>query len=269
MKTARLAVLAAAFAASPVIADDAWQNIQNFPGDLETTADGWSAIRVEDPDFLSRRCAADDFVLTQQTRLDRIVFYTAYARGIPEILGGDVYIYEDNNNTPGALIAAYPDRPLLHTDSGITNSIFGTIYRNEIALDGIRLEPGSYYIAMRTVQTMVNSEARNAILSTRVRFGDTQGFWAFDVFPNGNVGDQWVPLSTFNLQENNDWAFTLVTDADCPADFNGDNQIDFFDYLDFASAFDSEDPSADFNGDQQVDFFDYLDFVQAFDAGCD
>jgi probable HAF family extracellular repeat protein len=54
----------------------------------------------------------------------------------------------------------------------------------------------------------------------------------------------------------------------CPADFNRDGQADFFDYLDFAAAFDAEDPSADFSGDSQVDFFDYLDFVQAFDAGC-
>jgi predicted outer membrane repeat protein len=54
----------------------------------------------------------------------------------------------------------------------------------------------------------------------------------------------------------------------CPADFNGDNQVDFFDYLDFAAAFDAEDPSADFNNDDQVDFFDYLDFAAAFDAGC-
>jgi len=55
----------------------------------------------------------------------------------------------------------------------------------------------------------------------------------------------------------------------CDADFNGDNQVDFFDYLDFAAAFDAEDPAADFNGDDQIDFFDYLDFVQAFDEGCD
>jgi hypothetical protein len=54
----------------------------------------------------------------------------------------------------------------------------------------------------------------------------------------------------------------------CAADFNGDNQADFFDYLDFVQAFDSEDPAADFNGDSQVDFFDYLDFATAFDAGC-
>ena len=53
----------------------------------------------------------------------------------------------------------------------------------------------------------------------------------------------------------------------CEADFNGDQQVDFFDYLDFVAAFDAEDPSADFNGDNQVDFFDYLDFAAAFD-GC-
>jgi hypothetical protein len=54
----------------------------------------------------------------------------------------------------------------------------------------------------------------------------------------------------------------------CPADINHDNQVDFFDYLDFVSAFDSESPIADFNGDNQIDFFDYLDFVAAFDQPC-
>ena len=59
-----------------------------------------------------------------------------------------------------------------------------------------------------------------------------------------------------------------VCTPSCPADFNGDGQVDFFDYLDFVQAFASDDPSADFNGDGQVDFFDYLDFVIAYDAGC-
>jgi len=53
------------------------------------------------------------------------------------------------------------------------------------------------------------------------------------------------------------------------ADFNGDRQVDFFDYLDFVAAVDAEAPGADFNGDQIIDFFDYLDFVAAFDAGCE
>jgi hypothetical protein len=55
----------------------------------------------------------------------------------------------------------------------------------------------------------------------------------------------------------------------CLADFNGNGSVDFFDYLDFAQAFSSEDPAADFDGNGQVDFFDYLDFVAAFDTGCD
>ncbi|MDX2148564.1 MAG: hypothetical protein SFZ23_13685 [Planctomycetota bacterium] len=55
---------------------------------------------------------------------------------------------------------------------------------------------------------------------------------------------------------------------DCLGDFNGDGQRDFFDYLDFASAFAGESPAADVNNDGSVDFFDYLDFVAAYDAGC-
>jgi hypothetical protein len=55
----------------------------------------------------------------------------------------------------------------------------------------------------------------------------------------------------------------------CPADFNGDGGADFFDYLDFVSAFDADAPAADFNNDGAVDFFDYLDFVTAYDLGCE
>ncbi len=54
----------------------------------------------------------------------------------------------------------------------------------------------------------------------------------------------------------------------CPADFNRDGDIDFFDYLDFVDAFSSWAPMADFNSDGDVDFFDYLDFVDRFSSGC-
>ena len=54
----------------------------------------------------------------------------------------------------------------------------------------------------------------------------------------------------------------------CPADFNGDGTLDFFDYLDFVDAFSANNPSADFNGDSAIDFFDYLDFVDAYSSGC-
>lgn len=54
----------------------------------------------------------------------------------------------------------------------------------------------------------------------------------------------------------------------CPADFNGDTVVDFFDYLDFVAEFAASGPNADFNADTVVDFFDYLDFVAEFAGGC-
>jgi hypothetical protein len=52
------------------------------------------------------------------------------------------------------------------------------------------------------------------------------------------------------------------------SDFNADDIVDFFDYLDFVAAFAGEDPNSDFNADGVIDFFDYLDFVAAFSASC-
>ncbi len=70
--------------------------------------------------------------------------------------------------------------------------------------------------------------------------------------------------------ESGRFTFTMAAGATpcCPADFNGDTVVDFFDYLDFVDAFSANDPSADFNGDTVIDFFDYLDFVDAFSTGC-
>lgn len=60
----------------------------------------------------------------------------------------------------------------------------------------------------------------------------------------------------------------FVTSCPCPADFNSDGTLDFFDYLDFVAAFSGNASNADFNADTVVDFFDYLDFVAAFSTGC-
>jgi len=54
----------------------------------------------------------------------------------------------------------------------------------------------------------------------------------------------------------------------CRADFNGDNSVDLFDYLDFVNAFSTGSASADYNHDNTVDVFDYLDFVNGFTTGC-
>ena len=66
------------------------------------------------------------------------------------------------------------------------------------------------------------------------------------------------------------WAVENV--ASCPADFNGDGFLDFFDYDDYVSCFETgvcpPGKTADFNGDGFADFFDYDDFVTAFENGC-
>jgi hypothetical protein len=59
-----------------------------------------------------------------------------------------------------------------------------------------------------------------------------------------------------------------VINVRCPADFNTDDTVDFFDYLDFVAAFSSGASEANFNGDSSIDFFDYLDFVAAFSSPC-
>lgn len=58
--------------------------------------------------------------------------------------------------------------------------------------------------------------------------------------------------------------------AVCGADINCDGFIDFFDYDEFVTAFETGSPSriADYNGDAFIDFFDYSDFVAAFETGC-
>jgi streptogramin lyase len=65
------------------------------------------------------------------------------------------------------------------------------------------------------------------------------------------------------------WQLAFRTDVPgCRADFDNNGQADFFDYLEFVDAFDSQHPSADFDHNNTIDFFDYLEFIQAFAAGC-
>ncbi|MEK6701607.1 MAG: hypothetical protein AABZ53_05040, partial [Planctomycetota bacterium] len=60
--------------------------------------------------------------------------------------------------------------------------------------------------------------------------------------------------------------------APCPADFDSDGSVDFFDYDAFVTCFEGgtcpPGKNADFDADGSVDFFDYDSFVVAFEAGC-
>jgi hypothetical protein len=65
---------------------------------------------------------------------------------------------------------------------------------------------------------------------------------------------------------------TIAQQSCCPADFNGDGFLDFFDYDDYVACYETgvcpPGATADFNGDGFADFFDYDAFVAAFEAGC-
>jgi len=58
----------------------------------------------------------------------------------------------------------------------------------------------------------------------------------------------------------------------CPADFDGDGTVDFFDYDAFVNCFEGiacpPGKTADFDGDGSADFFDYDAFVVAFETPC-
>jgi hypothetical protein len=54
----------------------------------------------------------------------------------------------------------------------------------------------------------------------------------------------------------------------CPADFNPDGTLNFFDVSAFLSAYNAMDPIADFTNDGLFNLFDVSAFLQAFNTGC-
>ncbi|MCR9076899.1 MAG: VCBS repeat-containing protein, partial [bacterium] len=54
----------------------------------------------------------------------------------------------------------------------------------------------------------------------------------------------------------------------CPADLNGDGELNFFDVSAFLVAFNGGDLGVDFNGDGALDFFDVSAFLTEYNAGC-
>jgi hypothetical protein len=88
--------------------------------------------------------------------------------------------------------------------------------------------------------------------------------------PNVNIGDLAIDTVRRTLTAatygRGVWRTPLA--AACPADYNDDGFIDFSDFDDFVTAFESGDPAADFNNDGFLDFTDFDDFVSAFEAGC-
>lgn len=64
------------------------------------------------------------------------------------------------------------------------------------------------------------------------------------------------------------WFHSTVAEDPCPADFNDDGTLDFFDVQNFLGAFASQNDAADINDDGSFDFFDVQTFLGLFAAGC-
>lgn len=76
------------------------------------------------------------------------------------------------------------------------------------------------------------------------------------------AGDLWVSATSEAI------AVLKVGAPPCPADFNGDGEVNTQDVLAFLNAWGAGDPRGDFNGDGAVNTQDVLAFLNAWSAGC-
>ncbi|MCC5822355.1 MAG: hypothetical protein LAT64_06440 [Phycisphaerales bacterium] len=101
--------------------------------------------------------------------------------------------------------------------------------------------------------------------------GDPAQGFALSSFPNSirAMGIQDLPATT-TATGSIDWTkpAPVVPDKACPADINGDGELNFFDVAAFVALFQAQDPIADFNNDGLFNFFDFSAFIAAFNAGC-
>lgn len=100
--------------------------------------------------------------------------------------------------------------------------------------------------------------------------------------PDGTLGDRFgtavsinnelAAVGASNEYERSDdsgtaYTFTLSAPV-CPADFNNDGSLDFFDISVFLKLFSAHDPIADITKDGHYNFFDISEYLQLFHFGC-
>ncbi len=265
-------VAAAGVGGTATAADTVWLNVANYPQDLATTGDAWSAVRIEDPLFISHRCAADDFVLTEKTKITRITFYGAVI-GTPEVLGGDWYIFTGPaEGPPETLIASGVNQPMVQTPIGVNNPAFGPVLANEIDVPDLTLEPGHYFLAFRTNQAFVpGNKNNNGAFSTRIAKATSRAWWNFEVLADGAVVAPWDPMKVFNLVEDQEWSFRIEGEAmgtSCQADCDGNGTLNIDDFICFQTLFALGDPAADCDASGGLNIDDFICFQTLFALGC-
>jgi len=88
--------------------------------------------------------------------------------------------------------------------------------------------------------------------SLRVRFGSSDN-------PNGSITESGV--DAFEVID-------VICSAACPADIDGNGELNFFDISDYITLFNAGDLAADFDTNGTLNFFDISEFIAQFNAGC-
>jgi hypothetical protein len=227
---------------------------------------------------------ADDFTLEAGARITSVAADFTSKRGGRPSDGVWVQFFADEEGRPsdtmyaGAVISGGAMEML---DMGLIPELgqynFARRFVCDVASMNLTLGPGRWWVSVQPVDFSsgpnadwywvlrdlgqvigMDMHARNGGTHHEGPFGGQAGLLTFDNWANftsiGFGGPGTIPMR--------------VEGETCRADFDGNGQVDFFDYLDFVAAFDAGDPRADFDHNEQVDFFDYLDFAAAFAAGC-
>jgi hypothetical protein len=265
-----LAALAAvARLSAPALADDLL-NFNDLPEGFLGTSFVYHGITFRDAndvggsfpngDTFTRQDIGNNFIIENSTYLfndhpnfgsspNTLTFGTAYIPG--------------PNLSIGAFARATLDLPGLTSSAALSMTFYengpwgGIVFHLDALRNGDIVDAATY--------TINNGGGRDRVANTSLSVFNPDGFDTLRLYATWGDGYSAPRLLV------DDIALTPLTPP-CIGDFNNDGFIDFMDYVDFVTCFETGScptaNGADVNMDGFTDFFDYLDFVASFEAGC-
>jgi hypothetical protein len=131
--------------------------------------------------------------------------------------------------------------------------------------DGPALE--AYDLDSRSLGRVRLSSQLSAGVVTLPLSGSSAQLWISAVAANNQTGRLLLFNKGLTPGEADVFVLTPIPEP-CPADYNLDGFVDFFDFDDFVLAFETGDPRADIDADGFVDFLDYDLFSVSYETGC-